>query len=152
MRAALRTRLHSRPSALSERARAPAGRRLPCDETTPALPLGSNERTDRLLRAEKEVVDAGGVVVRLSGERRCAAHMGVTVPRAPAGAPSRRIPTAPERVSRPRLLASAGLYTADRGAHTFFLRVPEVKSRPDGLVRLLPTGRAIPSRPAAAEH
>lgn len=38
-----------------------------CDESAPTVPLGRNERSDRLLLAEKTVLDAGGCVVRLVG-------------------------------------------------------------------------------------
>lgn len=51
--------------------------RLRCDETTEALPLGSNERTDRLLKAEQAVLVAGGTVVRLSGATSPAAFAAV---------------------------------------------------------------------------
>ena len=38
-----------------------------CDESAPVVPLGSNPRTDAILRAEQAVLDAGGCVVRLVG-------------------------------------------------------------------------------------
>ncbi|KZV33275.1 hypothetical protein F511_05398 [Dorcoceras hygrometricum] len=39
----------------------------PCDEDTPVVPIGRSPRTDTLLKAEKEVLEAGGCVVRLAG-------------------------------------------------------------------------------------
>jgi nucleoside-diphosphate-sugar epimerase len=39
----------------------------PCDESAPLVPLGANERTDRLLLSEQAVMEAGGCVVRLVG-------------------------------------------------------------------------------------
>ncbi|GAB4817924.1 hypothetical protein N2152v2_004970 [Parachlorella kessleri] len=56
-----------------------------CDESTPLIRMGANERTDKLLKAEQMVLDAGGCVARL-----------------------------------------VGLYHANRGAHTFFLRQQQV--------------------------
>lgn len=38
-----------------------------CDEDTPIVSLGRSPRTDVLLRAEREVLQAGGTVVRLAG-------------------------------------------------------------------------------------
>eukprot|EP00250_Pteridium_aquilinum_P020988 c25001_g5_i1 orf=55-1065(+) len=38
-----------------------------CDEDTPIVPLGRSPRTDVLLRAEQEVLQAGGTVLRLAG-------------------------------------------------------------------------------------
>ncbi|VVA16851.1 PREDICTED: NAD(P)-dependent oxidoreductase [Prunus dulcis] len=39
----------------------------PCDEDTPAVPIGRSPRTDVLLKAEKVVLEFGGVVLRLAG-------------------------------------------------------------------------------------
>lgn len=98
--------------------------------------MGAGERTDRLLKAEQAVTAAGGTVVRLSG---------VETERAGVAAPLLHT----EQRGRAVFLVltwwvgllgsafAAGLYTRDRGAHTFFLKVPEVKSRPDGLVSML---------------
>ncbi|KAG8370046.1 hypothetical protein BUALT_Bualt14G0076900 [Buddleja alternifolia] len=38
-----------------------------CDEDTPVVPIGRSPRTDKLLQAEKVVLEAGGCVVRLAG-------------------------------------------------------------------------------------
>ncbi|KAG6520286.1 hypothetical protein ZIOFF_017326 [Zingiber officinale] len=38
-----------------------------CNEDSPLVPVGKSPRTDVLLRAEKETLDAGGCVVRLAG-------------------------------------------------------------------------------------
>lgn len=38
-----------------------------CDEDTPIVPLGQSPRTDVLLKAEHEVLQVGGTVVRLAG-------------------------------------------------------------------------------------
>ena len=69
---------------------------LPCDESTPALPLGASPRADGLLKAEAAARQAGGAALRL-----------------------------------------AGLYTRSRGAHTYFMRQPEVPARPDGVLNLV---------------
>lgn len=39
----------------------------PADESSPTVPLGASDKTDRLLQAEAAVRDAGGCVVRLVG-------------------------------------------------------------------------------------
>lgn len=39
----------------------------PCDEDAPAVPIGRSPRTDVLLKAEKVVLEFGGVVLRLAG-------------------------------------------------------------------------------------
>ncbi|PIA61658.1 hypothetical protein AQUCO_00300885v1 [Aquilegia coerulea] len=39
----------------------------PCDEDSPVVPIGRSPRTDVLLKAEKEVLEAGGCVLRLAG-------------------------------------------------------------------------------------
>eukprot|EP00891_Asterochloris_glomerata_P002053 jgi/Astpho2/2053/Aster-00549 len=56
-----------------------------CNEDSPTAKIGSSDRTDRLLKAEQAVLQAGGNVVRF-----------------------------------------VGLYHADRGAHTFFIRQGKV--------------------------
>ncbi|KAL5701426.1 hypothetical protein ACHQM5_026762 [Ranunculus cassubicifolius] len=38
-----------------------------CDEDSPVVPIGKSPRTDVLLKSEKEVVEAGGCVLRLAG-------------------------------------------------------------------------------------
>lgn len=38
-----------------------------CDEDSPVVPIGRSPRTDVLLKAEKEVLEAGGCVLRLAG-------------------------------------------------------------------------------------
>ncbi|XP_010551053.1 PREDICTED: uncharacterized protein LOC104821766 [Tarenaya hassleriana] len=67
-----------------------------CHEDSPVVPLGKSPRTDVLLRAEKEVLEHGGTVLRL-----------------------------------------AGLYTADRGAHTYWLSKGTVDARPDHILNLI---------------
>lgn len=67
-----------------------------CDEDTPVVPIGASPRTDNLLKAEKEVLDAGGSVVRL-----------------------------------------AGLYKADRGAHSYWLEKGTSDIRPDHILNLI---------------
>ncbi|XP_073135278.1 uncharacterized protein [Henckelia pumila] len=67
-----------------------------CDEDTPVVPLGSSPRTDTLLKAEKEALEAGGCVVRL-----------------------------------------AGLYKADRGAHSYWLERGTHDIRPDHILNLI---------------
>jgi len=46
-------------------------------------------------------------------------------------------------------LRLAGLYTRSRGAHTYFMRQPEVPARPDGLLNLLHYGDAASAAVAA---
>ncbi|XP_073053404.1 uncharacterized protein [Primulina eburnea] len=67
-----------------------------CDEDTPVVPIGRSPRTDTLLKAEKEVLEAGGCVVRL-----------------------------------------AGLYKADRGAHSYWLEKGILDVRPDHILNLI---------------
>ncbi|XP_010548916.1 PREDICTED: uncharacterized protein LOC104820237 isoform X2 [Tarenaya hassleriana] len=67
-----------------------------CNEDSPVVPLGKSPRTDVLLKAEKVVLEHGGVVLRL-----------------------------------------AGLYTADRGAHTYWLSKGTVDARPDHILNLI---------------
>ncbi|XP_078436195.1 NAD(P)-binding Rossmann-fold superfamily protein [Wolffia australiana] len=43
------------------------GENRPCDEDSPAIPLGRSRRTDVLLNAEGAVLEAGGCVLRLAG-------------------------------------------------------------------------------------
>lgn len=64
-------------------------------EDSPTFPVGANERTDKLLLAEQEVLKAGGIVVRL-----------------------------------------VGLYHANRGAHTFFVKQGQVTAGGNGLPSL----------------
>ncbi|XP_021807766.1 uncharacterized protein LOC110751586 isoform X2 [Prunus avium] len=107
----------------------------PCDEDTPAVPIGRSPRTDVLLKAEKVVLEFGGVVLRLAG--LYISFMKVEL---------RKIICAVEE-SFHRFgcilvffIFESDLnyaYKSDRGAHVYWLHKGIVETRPDHILNLI---------------
>ncbi|KAF5203690.1 NAD(P)-binding Rossmann-fold superfamily protein [Thalictrum thalictroides] len=79
----------------------------PCDEDSPVVPVGRSPRTDVLLKAEKEVLEAGGSVLRLAGLY----------------------------ISFLRCFSLK--LQLDRGAHSYWLEKGIVEARPDHILNLI---------------
>ncbi|KAG6517418.1 hypothetical protein ZIOFF_020808 [Zingiber officinale] len=88
-----------------------------CNEDSPLVPVGKSPRTDVLLRAEKETLDAGGCVVRLAGLYISFLQFS--------------------------MLLSCDcsvlnyLYKEDKGAHVYWLGKGTVDARPDHILNLI---------------
>ncbi|GAB2238033.1 hypothetical protein Droror1_Dr00015935 [Drosera rotundifolia] len=84
-----------------------------CDENTLDVPIGRSPRTDVLLKAEKAAVDSGGCVVRLAG-----------------------LYISFDNLYGLRFNLNSQ-YTADRGAHAYYLEKGTVDQRPDHVLNLI---------------
>jgi len=87
-----------------------------CDDQTETLKIGENARADRLLNAEKVVLEYSPSSLASDYDNDNSSN---------------------ESSNKPAVLRLAGLYHSTRGAHTYFMKAGTIDSRPDALVNCI---------------